>query len=52
LGGKLAIWTAPSAGTEVELIIPAAQAYIAAQPRRFPWLSRILSKRLNEVLHE
>ena len=52
VGGKLVIWTSPSAGTEVELIIPAAQAYVAARPRMFSWLPRILSKRANEVLHE
>jgi signal transduction histidine kinase/ligand-binding sensor domain-containing protein len=52
VGGNLAIWSAPAAGAEVELIIPAAQAYVAAQPRRFLWLSRVLSKRISEALHE
>ena len=44
MGGKLTVWTAAQSGTEIELIIPAAHAYIAS-PRRswfaekFSWKS-------------
>jgi signal transduction histidine kinase len=51
VGGKLSIWSAPSAGTEIELIIPAERAYVGARPRG-RWLTRILAKRIKEVLHE
>jgi signal transduction histidine kinase/ligand-binding sensor domain-containing protein len=51
VGGKLSIWSAPSAGTEIELIIPAERAYVGARPRG-GWLTRILAKRIKEVLHE
>ena len=36
IGGKLAVWTAPGAGTEIELGVPASRAY-AASPS--PWRS-------------
>jgi signal transduction histidine kinase len=41
MGGKLAVWTAPDSGTEIELSIPAAHAY-AASPA--PWHSRLAEK--------
>jgi signal transduction histidine kinase len=34
LGGKLAVWTAPEAGTEIELSVPATHAYaVSSVPR-------------------
>jgi signal transduction histidine kinase/ligand-binding sensor domain-containing protein len=38
-GGKLTLWSAPNAGMEVELVIPASRAYPAAR-RRDPPASR------------
>ena len=35
-GGKLTLWSAPNAGMEVELIIPASRAYPAARRRDSP----------------
>ncbi|HEV2272272.1 MAG TPA: two-component regulator propeller domain-containing protein [Steroidobacteraceae bacterium] len=35
-GGKLALWSAPNAGMEVELIIPASRVYPAARRRDLP----------------
>jgi hypothetical protein len=35
-GGKLTLWSAPDAGMEVELIIPASRAYPAARRRDSP----------------
>jgi signal transduction histidine kinase len=37
IGGKLALWTSPNSGTELELKIPALRAY-RASPRRRSWL--------------
>jgi signal transduction histidine kinase/ligand-binding sensor domain-containing protein len=51
VGGRLAIWSAPSAGAEIELNIPAARAYVGAHPRR-GWLTRILAKPIKGVLRE
>jgi len=42
IGGKLAIWTAAALGSEIQLTVPAAQAYVAASSRRFAWLRRRL----------
>jgi signal transduction histidine kinase/streptogramin lyase len=39
IGGKLAVWSEVSAGTEVELRIPASAVY--ATPRRRSWWSRL-----------
>lgn len=36
IGGKLAIWTAPGSGTEVELTVPAGRVYTRSALRR-PW---------------
>ncbi|HEX8756206.1 MAG TPA: two-component regulator propeller domain-containing protein [Steroidobacteraceae bacterium] len=35
-GGKLALWSAPNAGLEVELVIPASRAYPTARRRLSP----------------
>jgi signal transduction histidine kinase len=43
IGGKLTIWSAADAGTEVELSIPAGTAY--AGERGF-WLARILARKM------
>jgi ligand-binding sensor domain-containing protein/signal transduction histidine kinase len=43
MGGKLTVWTAAESGTEIELIIPAARAYVAS-PRR-SWFSGKLSRK-------
>jgi signal transduction histidine kinase len=34
VGGKLAVWSALGAGTEVELTIPGVRAYAASLPER------------------
>jgi len=39
MGGNLTVWTAPGAGTEIELSIPAAQVYAASSGGRRPWLA-------------
>jgi signal transduction histidine kinase len=45
IGGKLSIWTAAAAGTEIELRVAGVRAYTAATPRRFTWrLNRVLAK--------
>jgi signal transduction histidine kinase len=43
MGGRLAVWTAPDSGTEIELTIPAAHAYADAGARR-SWLDRLSRK--------
>jgi hypothetical protein len=42
MGGKLTLWSAPNAGTEVELRVPARKAYDATE--RESWFSKILTK--------
>jgi signal transduction histidine kinase/ligand-binding sensor domain-containing protein len=42
IGGKLTLWSAPNAGTEVELRVPARKAYDATE--RESWFSKILTK--------
>jgi signal transduction histidine kinase/ligand-binding sensor domain-containing protein len=42
VGGKLAVWSRPDSGTEVELSIPASTAY-ATSSRRRSWLSEKFS---------
>jgi signal transduction histidine kinase len=42
MGGRLTVWTAAEAGTEIELVLPAARAYAAAPGRswfaeKFSW---------------
>ena len=44
--GKLVVWSEVDAGTEVELRVPASQAYATAQRRS--WLSRKLANRTSE----
>jgi signal transduction histidine kinase len=41
MGGRLAVWSEASAGTEVELRLPAGSAY--ATPRRRSWWSRLFA---------
>jgi hypothetical protein len=43
IGGKLTVWSELGAGTEVELCIPAARAYIAPVRQR-SWLADKLAK--------
>jgi signal transduction histidine kinase len=53
VGGKLTIWTAADAGTEIELTVPSGRVYAAPyRRRRFAWLARILSRTIKEVAHE
>ncbi len=42
MGSRLTVWTAPDAGTEIELTILVAHAYPDAAPRR-SWLDRLSS---------
>jgi signal transduction histidine kinase/ligand-binding sensor domain-containing protein len=44
IGGKLTVWTASESGAEIELVIPAANAY-AASPRR-SWFAEKLSGKM------
>jgi signal transduction histidine kinase len=45
LGGTLTVWSERDSGTEVELIIPAGQAYTASPRLPRSWLAeRFLSK--------
>jgi ligand-binding sensor domain-containing protein/signal transduction histidine kinase len=37
IGGKLTVWSEPDSGTEVELIIPAARAYLTSPARHRSW---------------
>jgi signal transduction histidine kinase len=39
LGGKLTVWSEVETGTEVELSIPAANAYATPEGRRRSWLA-------------
>jgi nitrate/nitrite-specific signal transduction histidine kinase len=43
IGGKLTVWTAADSGTEIELIIPAARAYVASP--RGSWFSEMFSRK-------
>jgi signal transduction histidine kinase len=43
IGGKLVIWSEAGAGTEVELRIPAAAAYVTGTKRS--WISELLSRK-------
>lgn len=42
IGGQLKIWSQDRAGTEIELVIPAAIAYPLSGKRRWHWIARIL----------
>jgi len=44
MGGRLTVWTAPDAGTEIELTIPAANAYPEAAPGRSRLADRLSRK--------
>ena len=43
MGGKLTVWTAAQSGTEIELIIPAARAYVASS--RGSWFSERFTRK-------
>jgi signal transduction histidine kinase len=43
IGGELTVWTAAESGTEIELIIPAARAYVASP--RGSWFSEMFSRK-------
>jgi signal transduction histidine kinase len=43
IGGKFTLWSAPNAGTEVELRVPAAKAYASEKDS---WLTKILTKKV------
>jgi signal transduction histidine kinase/ligand-binding sensor domain-containing protein len=43
IGGKLTVWTAAESGTEIELIVPAARAYVASS--RGSWFSEKFSRK-------
>src|SRR5271170_7838199 len=43
MGGKLTVWTAAESGTEIELIIPAALAYVASP--RGSWFSEMFFRK-------
>jgi signal transduction histidine kinase len=46
-GGKLTVWSEHDSGTEVELVIPAATAYVTSPTGLHFWLSEKLAKRLS-----
>src|SRR6267154_1799368 len=48
LGGKLTVWSELDSGTEVELSIPAANAYATADGRRRSWLAEKFAGKLVE----
>jgi signal transduction histidine kinase len=48
LGGKLMVWSEVETGTEVELSIPAANAYATADGRRRSWLAEKFAGKLLE----
>jgi signal transduction histidine kinase len=48
LGGKLTVWSEVETGTEVELSIPAANAYATADGRRRSWLAEKFAGKLME----
>jgi signal transduction histidine kinase/ligand-binding sensor domain-containing protein len=48
LGGKLTVWSEVETGTEVELGIPAANAYATADGRRRSWLAEKFAGKLVE----
>jgi signal transduction histidine kinase len=45
IGGRLRLWSAPGAGTEVELVVRSALAQSPAGARRWGWLGRLASSR-------
>jgi signal transduction histidine kinase len=44
IGGKLAVWSEPGAGTEVELSIPARAVYATSAARS--WWSRVFASKV------
>ncbi len=48
LGGKMAVWSELDSGTEVELSIPAANAYATPDGRRRSWLAEKFAGKLVE----
>jgi signal transduction histidine kinase/ligand-binding sensor domain-containing protein len=49
LGGKFTVWSQPNAGTEVELIIPAARAYTSSPGPRWPVFARMVLRKGKDV---
>jgi signal transduction histidine kinase len=48
LGGKMTVWSELDSGTEVELSIPAANAYATPDGRKRSWLAEKLAGKLVE----
>jgi signal transduction histidine kinase/ligand-binding sensor domain-containing protein len=50
IGAKLHVWSRPSGGTEVELLVPSHLAFQSQSPNRaLQWLSRLYSDRSNSA---
>ena len=49
MGGKLTIWTAPGSGTEIELSVPAAHAYVASAAPGRSWFAEKFSGKSAKV---
>jgi signal transduction histidine kinase len=43
IGGRLAVWTAPGSGTEIELSVPAVHAYVASSALWRSWFTEKFS---------
>jgi ligand-binding sensor domain-containing protein/signal transduction histidine kinase len=52
LGGKLTVWSEVETGTEVELSIPAANAYVTPDGRRRSWLAEKFAGKIVEKVTE
>jgi signal transduction histidine kinase len=49
MGGKLAVWSEPDSGMELELTIPAANAYVTAAGRSRSWFTEKFSGKDKEM---